>query len=130
MPSVRPASPLGTCNDGAMSVLVQAQIHGLVGRAAELTEVLLEHAARMGQADGCLMSRAAAPLDDEPGEYELATLWRDEAAMRAHYATPEYGRYISRIGELLSRPSDVEIHYIERSVHAAADLSLDPARQG
>jgi quinol monooxygenase YgiN len=127
---VRPASAFGTCHDGAMSVLMQAEIHGLVGRVAELTEVLLEHAARMRQADGCLMSRAAAPLDAEPGEYLLDALWRDEAAMRAHYATAEYGRYISRIGELLGRPSDVEIHYIERSVHAMADLSLDPARQG
>jgi quinol monooxygenase YgiN len=113
-----------------MSVLVQAEIHGLAGRAAELTEVLLEHAAALRLADGCLMSRAAAPLDAEPGEHVLDTLWRDEAAMRAHYATAEYGRYVTRIGELLSRPSDVEIHYIERSVRAAADLSLDPARQG
>jgi quinol monooxygenase YgiN len=113
-----------------MSVLVQAEIHGLAGRAGELTEVLIEHAGAMRQADGCLMSHAAAPLDAELAEYVLETHWRDEAAMRAHYATAEYGRYAGRIGELLSRPSDVEIHYIERSVRAAADLSLDPARQG
>jgi quinol monooxygenase YgiN len=125
-----PGCAFATCHDCAMSVLVQAEVHGLAGRAAELTEVLLEHAGAMRQADGCLLSRAAASLDAEPGEYVLDTLWRDEAAMRAHYATAEYGRYVGRIGELLSRPSDVEIHYVERSVRAAADLSLDPARQG
>jgi quinol monooxygenase YgiN len=113
-----------------MSVLVQAQIHGLAGRAAELTDVLGEHAAALRQADGCLVSRAASPLDAEPAEYVLDTVWRDEAAMQAHYATAEYGRYVSRIGELLSRPSDVQIHYIERSVRATPDLSLDPVRQG
>jgi quinol monooxygenase YgiN len=113
-----------------MSVLVQAQIHGLAGRAAELTDVLDEHAAALRQADGCLVSRAASPLDAEPAEYVLDTVWRDEAAMQAHYATAEYGRYVSRIGELLSRPSDVQIHYIERSVRATPDLSLDPVRQG
>ena len=113
-----------------MSVLVQAQIHGLVGRDAELTEVLREHAAAMGRAEGCVVSRVASPLDGEPGDYAMDTLWRDEAAMRAHYATAEYGRYIGLIGELLARPSDVEIHYIERSVHAMDDPSLDPVRQG
>ena len=45
-------------------------------------------------------------------------------------ADAEYGRYIGLIGELLARPSDVEIHYIERSVHAMDDPSLDPVRQG
>ena len=45
-----------------MSVLVQAQIHGLVGRDAELTEVLREHAAAMGRAEGCVVSRVASPL--------------------------------------------------------------------
>jgi quinol monooxygenase YgiN len=113
-----------------MSVLVQAQIHGLAGRAAELADVLREHAAAMGEADGCVSSGVGAPLDGEPGEYVLTALWRDEPAMRAHYATAEYGRYAGRIGELLARPSDVEIHYVEHSVHATGDPSMDPVRQG
>ena len=33
-------------------------------------------------------------------------------------------------GELLARPSDVSIHYVERTVRPAPDQSLDPARQG
>jgi quinol monooxygenase YgiN len=118
-----------TCDDGGMSVLVEAQIHGLGGRATELRDVLREHAAAVAQADGCLASRASAPLDAEPGEYVLETLWCDEAAMHAHYATAEYGRYVGRVGELLARPSDVQIHYIERSVRVTADASMDPVRQ-
>lgn len=113
-----------------MSVLVQAQIHGLAGRAAELSEVLAEHGAAMGRADGCLLSRVAAPLPAEAGEYALEALWRDEPAMHAHYATAEYARYVGRIGELLARPSDVEIHYVERSLRATGDASMDPVRQG
>jgi quinol monooxygenase YgiN len=113
-----------------MSVLVQAQIHGLGGRAADLTEVLEEHASAMAQADGCLSARASAPLDADPGEYLLEAVWRDEAAMHAHYASAEYARYAGRIGELLARPSDVQIHYVERSVRATGDASMDPVRQG
>ena len=113
-----------------MSVLVQARIHGLAGRADELADVLREHAAAMGEADGCLSAGVSAPLDAEAGELVLEALWRDEPAMRGHYATAEYGRYAGRIGELLARPSDVEILYVERSVRATGDASLDPVRQG
>jgi quinol monooxygenase YgiN len=60
----------------------------------------------------------------------LDAWWSDEAAMRAHYATPEYGDYANAVGELLARPSDVQIHYVERSVRARGDASQDPARQG
>jgi hypothetical protein len=50
--------------------------------------------------------------------------------MRAHYVTPDYTRYVDGIGELLARPSDVRIAYVEREVRATADLSQDPTRQG
>jgi quinol monooxygenase YgiN len=113
-----------------VSVLVQARIHGLAGRSAELADVLREHAAAMGAADGCVSSCVGALLDAEAGEFVLEALWRDEPAMRAHYATAEYGRYAGRIGELLARPSDVEVHYVERSVRATGDPSMDPVRQG
>jgi quinol monooxygenase YgiN len=113
-----------------MSVLVQSRIHGLAGRAGELVDVLREHAAAVGAADGCLSAGVSVPLDAEAGELVLEALWRDEPAMRAHYATAEYGRYAGLIGELLARPSDVEILYVERSVRATDDPSLDPVRQG
>jgi quinol monooxygenase YgiN len=127
---MRGVSQCATCDDEAMSVLVQARIHGLAGRAAELADVLREHAAAMGAADGCVSSGVSAPLDAEAGELVLEALWRDEPAMHAHYATAEYGRYAGRIGELLARPSDVEILYVERAVRARGDASMDPVRQG
>ena len=114
----------------AMSVLIHAEIHGLAGRAGELRALLAEHAARMAQADGNLGAVAFEPLDADPGELVLQAHWRDDAAISAHYATPDYTHYVTGIGELLARPSDVEIHYVERSVRATADLSLDPTRQG
>ena len=112
-----------------MSLTITAEIHGLAGRASELRDLLAEHAGALAAADGCLGAGAYGPLGADAGEYVLSTRWQDEAALRAHYATPEYTRYAENIGALLARPSDVRIDYVEREVRAAADLSQDPTRQ-
>jgi quinol monooxygenase YgiN len=112
-----------------VTVLVHAEIHGLVGRASELRDLLASHAATTARAPGSAGCVAYAPLDAEPGEYVLDAWWGDEAALRAHYASEEYTLYAGSVGELLARPSDVRIHYVERSVRAQGDASLDPLRQ-
>ena len=112
-----------------MTVLVHAAIHGVVGRAAELRALLREHADATSSTAGCLGCAAYEPLGGEPGELVLDAWWRDDAALRAHYASAEYGRYATAVGELLARPSDVQIHYVERTVRARGDASLDPLRQ-
>jgi quinol monooxygenase YgiN len=109
---------------------ITAEIHGLAGRDADLRTLLAEHAAGLNRAEGCLGALAAAPLGADIGEYVLEARWRDEAALRAHYVTPDYTHYAERIGELLARPSDVRIAYVDREVRATADLSEDPTRQG
>jgi quinol monooxygenase YgiN len=113
-----------------MTIFVHAQIHGLAGRGAELREVLVEHATVTAAMEGSLGSVAYAPLGGEAGEYVLDAWWRDESALRAHYGSAAYGRYVEIVGELLARPSDVQIHYVERTVRPTPDASLDPARQG
>jgi quinol monooxygenase YgiN len=113
-----------------MSLSIHAEIHGLAGRAGELRALLAEHAAALAAADGSRGAEAYEPLGADLGEYVLVTRWRDEDALRAHYATPQYTRYVEHIGELLARPSDVRIAYVEREVRATADLSQDPTRQG
>jgi quinol monooxygenase YgiN len=113
-----------------MTLTITAEIHGLAGRDAELRELLFEHATGLTGAEGCLGAVVLAPVGAEQGEYVLEARWHDEAALRAHYATPEYARYVDGIGELLARSSDVRIAYVEREVRATADLSQDPTRQG
>jgi quinol monooxygenase YgiN len=113
-----------------MSILVHAEIHGLSGRASELRSVLGEHTTAMRAAPGCLSASASEPLGEDLGEILLLAWWEDEAALRAHYATREFARYVSRVGELLARPSDVQVLYVDRAVRAEADLSADPTRQG
>ena len=113
-----------------MSVLVHAEVHGLAGRAQELRAVLIEHVQATAGQPGSLGSTACEPLGADAGEFVIDAWWDDEAAMRAHFAGAEYARYAGAVSELLARPSDVRIHYIDRSVRASGDPSSDPARLG
>jgi len=113
-----------------MSILLRAEIHGLAGRAAELRDVLAEHVAALRATEGCTGASASVALDAPHGELTLESWWHDEAALRAHYATPAYSRYTQAVSPLLARPSDVVVHYVDRSVHATAELDADPARLG
>ena len=118
-------------HEGGEDVLgVAADIHGLGGSARELARILEEHATTQAAADGCFGALAAQPLGADIGEFTLTTRWRDEEALRAHYATAEYQRYVELASPLLARPSDVRISYAEREIIAVADLSQDPTRQG
>jgi quinol monooxygenase YgiN len=111
-------------------IIIHAEIHGLGGRAEELRTLLAEHAERSSEADGCLGAVASQPLGAEIGEYTLTMRWDGEASLRTHYASNDYTHYVTNIGELLARPSDVTVSYVDREVRATADLSQDPTLQG
>jgi quinol monooxygenase YgiN len=113
-----------------VTVVVHAEIHGLVGRADELRTLLVEHAETTARAPGCTRCVVYEPLGADPGEHVLVAWWNDEPSLRAHYGSSEYGLYVTAVGELLARPSDVQIHYVDRTVRARGDASLDPTRQG
>src|SRR4051794_2914557 len=107
------------------SVLLIAEIHGLVGREVELRALLEDLAASARRDTGCLSYHVAAALG-EPGELLVVAQWRDEAALRVHYATDGYRAYRSAVGELLARPSDVVVHHVATTIHARAPTP--PAR--
>jgi quinol monooxygenase YgiN len=109
-------------------VILEAVVHGLGGRQAELARLLADLAAS-AQADepGCLAFRALAG-GDEPGDFVVLAHFADEAALRAHYATAHYRRYRDAAGPLLARPSDAVLYYVERAVRAEDPDPPDPAR--
>jgi quinol monooxygenase YgiN len=113
-----------------VTVLVHAEIHGLVGRASELRSLLATHAAATARDPECAGCTAYEPLGAEPGEFVLDAWWSGEDTMRAHFKSDEYGLYAGAVGELLARPSDVQVHYVDRSVRPQGNASLDPTRQG
>jgi quinol monooxygenase YgiN len=109
-------------------VVVIAQVHGQVARLAELKGLVADLAADARRDSGCESYHVAFP--EAAGECLLVSSWKSEAALRAHYETDAYLRYRSRVGELLTRPSDVVVHHVSTSVHARDPNPPDPTLLG
>ena len=109
------------------SHLLIARVHGVAARHADLRAAAEELASSSLAQDGCLgfdvLSQPATP-----SELVLVTAWQSEQAMRSHFRSPAYARYVSAVTDLLTRPSDVTIHRIADTVHPVADLSTEPQR--
>jgi quinol monooxygenase YgiN len=58
----------------------------------------------------------------------LMSAWRSDRELRADFNSDPYGRYVSAVTDLLTRPSDVTIHTVSGTVHPIADLSREPQR--
>jgi quinol monooxygenase YgiN len=109
-------------------VIMVAELHGLVGRIAELEALLTDLAAGSRDEPGCRAFRILA--DNDPGELVLLAEYADEDALRTHYATLHYRRYREQVGPLLARPSDVAVHHVSETVHARDPNPPDPGMFG
>jgi quinol monooxygenase YgiN len=109
-------------------VLLVADVHGLVGLAAELRDLLTELTRGARGEPECDSFRVLA--DDDPGEFVILGAWNSEAALRAHYDTPHYRHYRDNVTPLLARPSDVVVHHISATVHALDPNPPDPGLLG
>jgi quinol monooxygenase YgiN len=108
--------------------LLVAELHGLAGLQAQLRELLDALADGARGEPGCVSFRVLSAA--EPGEFVLLSAWSDEAALRAHYATPHYHRYREQVGPLLARPSDVVVHHVEQTLRALDPNPPDPGELG
>jgi quinol monooxygenase YgiN len=108
--------------------LLVAELHGLAGLQAQLQELLGALADGARREAGCVSFRVLSA--EEPGELVLLSEWSDEAALRAHYATPHYRYYREHVGPLLARPSDVVVHHVDRTLRALDPNPPDPGELG
>jgi quinol monooxygenase YgiN len=109
-------------------LILVADVHGLVGPAAELRSLLSELADGARGEPDCIGFRVLS--DDDPGEFVLLSSWTSEQALRTHYNTPHYRRYREQVGPLLARPSDVVVHRLAATVHALDPNPPDPEKLG
>ena len=109
------------------SHLLIARVHGVVARSAELRDAALELADASASQDGCLGFDVLTTAGDA-SELVLVSAWRSDRQLRAHFASGAYGRYVSAVTELLTRPSDVTIYNVSGTVHPIPDLSREPQR--
>jgi quinol monooxygenase YgiN len=108
--------------------LLVAELHGLAGLQAQLRELLDALADGARGEPGCISFRVLSAAD--PGEFVLLSAWIDEAALRAHYATPHYRYYREHVGPLLARGSDVVVHHVEQTLRALDPNPPDPGELG
>jgi quinol monooxygenase YgiN len=110
------------------ALLLVAEMHGLVGRAAELERLLTDLAVATRADPACLAYHVASL--PEPGEYLVLASWRDERSFRAHYVTDAYARYRGEVGPLLARPSDAVLHRVSSTVRARDPDPPEPGMLG
>jgi quinol monooxygenase YgiN len=110
------------------AVVLVARMHGQVARLGELKELLADLAASARREPGCDGYDVA--FMEEPGECLIVSRWKSEAALEEHYAKDAYRRYRSRVGDLLTRPSDVLVHHVSASVRARDPNPPDPTLLG
>jgi quinol monooxygenase YgiN len=112
------------------TLLVVARVTGLVGRAAELRELLVDRAAAARGEPGCLSYDVAESLE-EPAAFLVVHAWRSTEDMRRHFGSDAHADYQHAVDELLARPSEVVIHSVDSSTRPAPSTSAtDPGRFG
>jgi quinol monooxygenase YgiN len=110
-----------------MRSIVVGDIYALLGRADELAELLRETQERARLEPGCVACAFAEVVGD-PGHHVVLQEWRDQAALDAHYASPNFRRYQERVGDFLARPSEVCLHRVAETVQLADPGPMDPRR--
>jgi quinol monooxygenase YgiN len=112
------------------SQVVVARLAGLVGRAAELRQLLTDRALVARAEPGCA-GYEVAELLDEPATFLIVQTWTSGEAMRAHFASDAHASYQHQVDELLARPSEVVLHEVATTTRPAASTSATgPGRFG
>jgi quinol monooxygenase YgiN len=92
-------------------VIVIARVRPNAGTRAEF-EVLLREVQELSRADdGCENYGYYAEIAD-PDNLVAVEEWRDEAALKAHLATPHVQRLIAELGPYLAEPPTIEAHQV------------------
>jgi quinol monooxygenase YgiN len=108
-------------------IIALGDLETLVGRSEEVVELLSATQDQILREPGCLAYTFAEVIGD-PGHYVVTQEWRDEAAFTAHYSSQPLVEYLSRVGELLARPTEMRIYRVTETVHPVDPGPMDPDR--
>jgi quinol monooxygenase YgiN len=109
-------------------VMLVADLHGLAGAVTELESLLADLATASRSEPGCESFRFFAA--EELGDFFVISTWADEEALRTHYRSAHYARYVEAVGPFLARPSDGAVHRISETTHARDPNPPDPGMLG
>lgn len=76
---------------------------------AEIERLCVEHSQRSRAEPGCMAHNVHVDCET-PGKLVFIELWADGNAVRTHFAVPESGAFVTRIGELSTEPTSIQIY--------------------
>lgn len=71
-----------------------------------------EHSARSRTEDGCVSHNCYIDAEDE-NRMHFFEQWRDMEVVKAHFAVPESGAFVSQVAALASSPPKIAIYQAE-----------------
>jgi quinol monooxygenase YgiN len=108
-----------------MTTLVIADMFGSAALRSDLRTLLARAERDAAGHDGCLRYTVAVSMAD-PDHYVVTEHWRDEAALEAHYASPEFKRFQFELHDLLVRSSEATVYTVEGTLRPVASGPIDP----
>ena len=82
--------------------------------AAEITRLCVEHSARSRSEPGCVSHNVHNDCED-PARLVFVENWTDMDALKAHFAVPESGAFVKKIGAFSPAPLQMKIYSAEET---------------
>jgi quinol monooxygenase YgiN len=95
-------------------VLVIARAGCAPERREELVELARWMQNESRQEPGCIRYAFYASLED-PTEFVAVEEWESMDALQAHFQAPSVAAFGAKLGDLLDRPPEVNIHAVEKT---------------
>jgi quinol monooxygenase YgiN len=108
-----------------MGVVAIAEMFGISGRRDELATLLERFGSWAGGEPGCKRYVFAAALAD-PSRFVLVSEWESQAALNAHYRSPEFADFQRGLDGLLAKPSESTVYSAEGAVRPVNTGPMDP----
>jgi quinol monooxygenase YgiN len=108
-----------------MAVVAIADMFGLAGRRQELVATLAESQRRATAKPGCVRYAFAETIA-EADHFVLVSEWLDDAALDAHYGSPDFASFQFSLNGLLARPSEMTVYAVTGSARPQASGVMDP----
>jgi quinol monooxygenase YgiN len=108
-----------------MSIIAVADMFGTSSARDELATALARAEHDAADQPGCLRYTFAAAIG-EPDHFVLISEWEDQAALDAHYASPEFASFQYSLHDLLGRPSEMTVYSVSGAARPLASGPMDP----
>jgi quinol monooxygenase YgiN len=108
-----------------MSIIAVADMFAATDARTELVTALARAERDASDQPGCLRYSFAA-LIGNPDHFVLISQWEDEAALDAHFASPDFASFQFSLHGLLARDSEMTVYSVAGSSRPLASAPMDP----